>query len=226
MYKKYSMWHRVLILLCIIALISNFSIYTYAYPTKIDMQREASLTVLFQTKDDFCSGADFRLYHIANMTDTATFILTEAFQDTAISLQSLNEVQWKTLAQDLTEYISKARLMPLTEQKTDAQGRAIFTGLVAGLYLVVGESYHTEKGIYTPVPFLVRLPEKNTEKEWGYEMEAVVKYTMELASKPPELPKTGENRIFIPLFLMGGSIFVILKLHSGRKNVKKQKMSL
>ncbi len=228
MYKKYSMWHWLLVLLCVIALMCSFTIHAYAYPTKIDLQREASLTVFFQTTDVSCSGVNFRLYHIANVSNTATFLLTEAFQDTAISLQNLNEAQWKTLAQELVAYISKSKatIMPLAKQETDGQGRATFTGLMAGLYLVVGESYHAETGIYTPVPFLVRLPERNTENEWEYEMEAIVKYTTELVPKPPELPKTGEDKISIPLFVIGGSFFVILKLYNGRKDVKKQKMSL
>lgn len=223
--KKHCLWYRLWIFMCMIALMCNVMVPAYAYSSRIDIQKETSLTVFFQTTDTSCSNAAFRLYHIANVSDTATFILTEEFQNAEIPFQSLTEEQWKTLAQELLDYISKVKtgIMPMAEQKTDEVGKTTFSGLTTGLYLVVGESYSTDNGTYLPVPFLVSLPGKNAENEWEYEREAIVKYMTASVSEPSKLPQTGESWNPIPLLAMSGSLFVIWKISHSRKKKQDRK---
>lgn len=182
-----------------------FSCVVYGYSTRVDNQREASLTVYSQPGGIVCENMYFHLYHVADISDTAKFILTEQFQGSMVSFRNFNQDEWKQLAQQLSNYVQKVKtkIEPLAVQKTNHQGEVRFAKLQTGLYLVVGEVLEEENATISPVPFLVSLPSRNEEQEWQYDMRAIVKYT--LHKEPEPLPPTGDKEGIVLLFALLGS---------------------
>ena len=209
MVKKYKYCFFILVIAIISVGCASYVVYGYS---RVDHQREASLTVSFQPEGFEHAGMRFCLYHVADISDTAKFILSEQFQGTTVSFQNLNQEEWKQLAQQLSNYIQKVRskIEPLAVQKTNDDGETTFAKLQTGLYLVVGEVWEGENTIISPVPFLVSLPSRNQEQEWQYDMNAVVKYT--LHTEPEPLPSTGDkgNIVLLLVLACSGIVFCFL----------------
>lgn len=220
--KRCIRWFLLVLLLGIVS-VGSLSVEAYGY-AGVDVQKEASLTISFETENMGYEGMHFRVYRVAELSNTANFILSKDFEGTSISLQSLTKEQWEILPQQLTDYITrtKAVITPLAEGKTDNNGVASFTNLTTGLYLVVGEQLDLESRVYTPIPFLVQLPGLNGEKQWEYHRNAVVKYTLTTVEEPEPLPPTGEGQMVISFLLLGSSVVTFLILCIGKKSLSLQ----
>ena len=215
MAKKYKFFALILVIINIIGCCSQV-VHGYS---RVDNQREGTLTVSFQSGNIVCEGLGFRLYRVASISDTAKFVLTEQFQGVAVSLQTLTQEEWKEFAQQLTNYILKvkSKIEPLAVQKTNNKGEVMFSDLPTGLYLVVGEGVEDGNTTISPVPFLVSLPSRNEEQEWQYHMNAIVKYTLHMEPEP--LPSTGDNGgTFILFALLGSGIVLCFLVHFSKEH--------
>lgn len=144
---------------------------------RIDVDRETSLSVFFGKGVEGFPGVEFRLYRIADVSDTARYTLTGAFEDYQVSLEGLDSSGWRALAETLSGYIARDGIVPDMTVTTDQAGNADFGSLETGLYLVEGESYAAGGYTYLPESGLVSLPglDEETDK-WGYDVSAVCKY--------------------------------------------------
>lgn len=186
--KMLLKWRRVVAVMCAALCALSFTVNTYAY-SRIDTQKETSLTVSFRAKKTPVSDVKFELYYVADVNETVDFYLTEEFAGSDANLQGLDAAGWRTATEKLSDYVESKNIVPLTEKKTDTDGKVTFSGLETGLYLVIGESYSTADEIYTPSSFLISLPHLNDMDEWEYDAGAVVKYTV----TPAKLPQTGQT---------------------------------
>lgn len=102
----------------------------------------------------------FQIYQVADSRKN----LTEAFQDDSISLDQTTNAQWQALAIELEELAEQNQIEPTGQETTGENGKAEFSGLQAGWYLVSG-SPMTIGGIrYKAVPFVVSLAEGTSVK--------------------------------------------------------------
>ncbi len=218
--KKYFIWMKGAAALCTMLSIICLSVSVFGY-THIDTDRKTSLTLTFSTEKTALSGTEFSLYHVAEVSASIDYTLKEAFAETGVSFQGLKGEEWQAMSKTLAEYVDSGKVEPVKSQSTDSKGRLIFSDLKEGLYLVTGKACDTGKEIYTPIPFLINLPNLDPETdEWEYDANAIIKY--EVKSVPePNLPQTGQ--LWLPVYALGafGIAIVMSGFIKGRKQNKR-----
>lgn len=175
-------------LLCMAVLIFVVSVTSLA-AEPIETDKDVDLTVLY--KDDITSitGAEFSIYRVADVSESAHISLTGQFASYPIDTKGLDQKGWQELAITLDGYVKRDHLTPLTMEIVDTNGEFSVT-MKPGLYLVLGEKKTIGDYSYSPTPFMIFLPDYSTlDNTWDYEVNAEVKYTKE------ELPKVVTRRV-------------------------------
>ena len=139
---------------------------------------EGSIAVQFAS----VGGAAFRLYRVGEVEESGALLLSGAFADYAVALDAQDSAAWRAAAQALAGYAARDALTPLQVEKTDKSGRAVFSGLSRGIYLIVGERSTSGNTVYEPAPLLVFLP--FVGEDGGWEMAAAVNCKYESETKP------------------------------------------
>ena len=137
----------------------------------IDLDEPTSLTIKYP-----CAGATFRIYRVADVSETGVYTLTGDFEDYPVSLRLSSQSAWRRLAETLAIYVDLDGLRPLDSGKTKSRGRLTFSDLEAGLYLVTGRECTEDGYVYTPEPFLVALPGLDADDAWTPDVTASPKY--------------------------------------------------
>ena len=101
----------------------------------INLNQKHTLTVEYP-----CAGTGFLLYRVADISETGNYTLTENFASYPVSVENMNQTQWRTLAITLKGYIARDGIQPLAEQSTDEDGKTMFKDLEAGLYILIGRN--------------------------------------------------------------------------------------
>ena len=159
--------------------------------SRLDVGRETSLSVFFGEDGKGFSGAEFRIYRVADVSDTVRYTLTETFEKYQISLEGLDSSGWRAAAETLSAYIARDSIAPEMTEITDQTGYAEFGSLNTGLYLVEGNPYKANGYTYWPESCLVSLPALDEEEdEWVYNVNAVCKY-----EKVPESQGTVSKKV-------------------------------
>ena len=130
----------------------------------IEPGREASLTVEYGMK-----GMAFTIYRVAEMTGFGEFTPSAGFDDivSADELTDLDSAGWSALAGTLSGYVNREGQWRRS-QRIGADGKATFSGLRVGLYLVLGTPYETGGKVVQVQPSLVALPSRNAKDVWMY----------------------------------------------------------
>ena len=163
------------LLLAALVLLPMTAIAQAAAPL-VDLAQKGCLSILLQDTGKShapISNATVRIHLIADAdgSDAALrYVLTATFQDCGRSLTDQNTPE---LARHLAQYASEQHLIGM-EQQTDPSGRATFSDLPLGIYLVTQAG--TVSG-YEPIrPFLITLPLANAEGSgWLYAVTALPK---------------------------------------------------
>jgi hypothetical protein len=140
---------------------------------KLDHTQTADLTLCYDDNGGALSGAGFKLYYVAEITDDFNYILTEDFEHSGVSLTTTGSVNWSARAETLYGYVLERiadgkSIAPTAFGTTDNNGKISFTGLIPGLYLLNGEPATINKTEYTPVPVLISLPYPCSDGTWDY----------------------------------------------------------
>ena len=167
-------------------------------PLRSEATQVGSIRVVLGKDEEVVSSGSVTLYR-AGKAISGGYRLSEAFGGGVVAWEDADS---PALAWWLAEQAGAGG----TTLLLDADGRADFTGLGTGLYLLVQDQ--AAEGYYPMVPFLVQLP---YEGQW--DVQAVPK-TERL---PEELPKTGQDPT--PILAGGGMVFsgLGLVLLAGRR---------
>lgn len=103
------------------------------------------------------NGAVFSVYRVAEMTQQG-YVLTGSFADYPVSPVADDTEQWLSLAATLAAYAARDQIAPDASGEI-AQHKLTCTGLLPGLYLVVGSITTQDRTVYHPIPFLLALEE-------------------------------------------------------------------
>ncbi len=147
-----------------------------------DTTRTGSVTVtmLSESTGTAVSGGTLTAYQVGSVYEddgNYSFVLTDAFAESGVSLADLSSQDLSALASTLSTYVSDNSLEGTTVT-IGSDGIAKFTDLTLGLYLMV---QHTNaSGYYAVSPFLVTVPTLS-EEEYVYDVDAAPK--MEALSK-------------------------------------------
>lgn len=151
----------------------------------IDTEQSASLRVYFGEGGSGFADVEFSLYRVADISENGAFTLSGDFQEYPVNLDGLDSSGWRALAQTLDAYAERDALRPMKTGSTGQDGKAAFSALTTGLYLITGESYTSGEKIYTPEAMLVSLPGLTAEDRWNYEMEVSCKFNSLVISEEP-----------------------------------------
>ena len=137
----------------------------------VDTRQTASLTLRYPVAD-----ITFRLYRVAEISDTGTFALTEDYADCGVSLDQKDQTGWKGAAAALDAWTAREAKEPDASGKTAQDGTLTLSGLALGMYLVAWDRHTSGGDAYTPDPFLISLPGLNEQDGWVYSVTADPKY--------------------------------------------------
>lgn len=157
---------------------------------QINTDQNVTLNISYKDNANAIPNALFSIYRVADVDEYANMTLTPDFEayrytvDGLANLDHLTQDQWLSLASTLRGYVLKDDLTPVAEGKTDNDGNLTFSGLKAGLFLVIGDSVTTgDDYTYSAVSFMVFLPgEDPVNNDWDYDITVAPKYTKEYNS--------------------------------------------
>lgn len=114
---------------------------------------EASLQISYLD-----SGISFSIYHAATY-ENGVYVPTDTYAGYSICWDMHNaEAMW-ALASTLAAYTARDTIPAAMTVQTDINGKAVFSPLLSGVYLVIGESYTKDGCRYTPTPFVAVIPD-------------------------------------------------------------------
>ena len=124
-------------------------------------------------------GAQFHIWRVGEPDEFCNFTRTETFADYDVVVTNLTAQGWADLANTLAAYVARDKIPPDATATVNQEGKAVFSGLEPGLYLVIGDVYTYGEYTYTPSAIMVSLPSRDAEEQWHYDVTANAKYTEE-----------------------------------------------
>lgn len=167
-------------LLLLILFLTYFSFQTMA-EVQIDTDVNVSVSFQYAGKKGPVTGASFHVYHVADVAENGSYIIKDAFKDIPIAFDDLTQNGWQQLATTLKGYVWKEQIAKLDSGATDKEGMLKFpsdgVSMKPGLYLILGDTRMIGDYTYYATPFLIRLPDYNTEDgKLKYDVNVVPKY--------------------------------------------------
>lgn len=145
----------------------------------IDKNAQVTLTIDAQYGETPIKGMKFSAYQIASIEETGELTVNERFEkeQEALDIRGKNDSAWAKMAETLErEILLDETLRADAAQKTDSNGKAFFSELSQGLYLIIADGVEQQGFVYTVSAFFVVLPEQDTGKnEWNYQVTANAK---------------------------------------------------
>lgn len=139
----------------------------------VDTSRSCTLTLQYAA-----SGQTVQLYRAADISSNGRYTLCGAFAGYGIFMPAGNgQAEWDALRDNLLAYIAADALAPDRTAVTGADGRAVFTGLSAGMYLVDKADMEVGGSTRQYAPSLLAVPGVVGDGNWRYDVTAAPKYT-------------------------------------------------
>ena len=114
----------------------------------------SSITVILENDGKAVADVAFKIYYVAEITDSSNYSLTDDFKNSGVDFKGYNRDNGSDYAIKLKAYAEKNNIKPVSEKVTDVNGKAVFSSLYDGVYLVVGEDFKNGK----VTPFIAELP--------------------------------------------------------------------
>lgn len=148
----------------------------------VNASSDYSLTVQFDTDLGPVAGSEFKIYYAMSSDGK----LYGDFADLKVEVGDLNSSEnLNDLAYTLASYTESGFSEPIFEANTDALGSVAFSDLSAGIYLVTGSSAQINDILYTPKPFVIRIPGFTVDGETVSDVVAKVKYDRQVITPEP-----------------------------------------
>lgn len=164
------------VLMSLVVLLYACGITAFAYG-RVDTDASASLKLTFAADGAGMEGVPFRLYRVADVSETVRFSLTQSFAGAAVSLDAAESAgAWTDMAVTFSAYAEANGIAPDRSGITDSDGRIAFSELQTGLYLLAGDTAVAGEHSYAPAPAVILLPSLMEDDSWNYEPDVEVKY--------------------------------------------------
>lgn len=179
------------VMICVIA-VTAFGVTAFG---TLDVSKKSSLKIQYKYEETAVSGAEFKLYRAAVVSEEGNYSPTDEFKDIPVDYYGINEDGGYKFASTLEGYIIVDDISPTVTGKTGSDGVLRFNGLETGLYVVIGEDCVKGKYTYKAEPFVVCLPAK-IDGEWKYDVTALPKSDREEEpGEPKPEPKTTDVKV-------------------------------
>ncbi len=182
---------------------------------KPDSDKSCSITFLVDFDGTPLEGGKLTLYRVGQISgDGDTFVPLDSLQN---DCENFNDLEDPSLAKTLNELAVTHGLKPLTASISN--GKAIFSNLETGIYVVCQRAGEETEGYAAINPFLVSLPQWQNNT-YVYDLTAAPKVSIVPSGTEPsqttqpddtsDLPQTGQLNWPIPLMaVLGLTIFSI-----------------
>lgn len=118
----------------------------------------------------------FAIYRVADISRYGRFTLLAQYEKSGASVNQLEQedaLDWRTQAQTLAAWIQTNNISEDARKSTDKQGKAVFSQLKTGLYLVISSNANQNGTEYCSAPFLISVPEQASDgTAWTYAVTA------------------------------------------------------
>lgn len=152
---KKGILRSVIVTLCLLMLLGSLSVCA----AQIDTSHPCSLTLTYAKGDVIFPGLKIHLYRIAEMENVGAFQKVSPFDGYPIELLNVtSQTEWNEIAATLRGYVQADGIVPYRTQTTDQEGRAVFSNIETGLYLVSGAEKEIGDTLYTFYDFMITLP--------------------------------------------------------------------
>ncbi|MBR5453524.1 MAG: Cna B-type domain-containing protein [Clostridia bacterium] len=149
---------------------------TLAADNTVDLKAPTSLTISYRENGEAIAGARFDLFCVALLKEKDGYVLSEDYSGVPVDLSDLSQEKLQSLSETVNVYTQLYKIPPVYSAVTDEEGTAVFSQLIAGLYLVSGQDFSRGGVRYSSKPFLVFLPAYDSASgEWIYDVTAVPK---------------------------------------------------
>lgn len=143
---------------------------------KPDITRLCSLTLTCAVEETPIEGMEIELFRFASVGEDFQYTLAGAFEGYPVEVNGISsQEEWKEVCSTFGAYITADSLKPDVTVLTNEEGKAAFTDLETGLYLIRWTGNPIPGGIYGFEPFILSLPTLNEEGEWIYDLESLPK---------------------------------------------------
>jgi len=200
---------KITIMLMAILLLFSVAVTAHAIESP-DLDRKGTLTLMMEWEGGKLNSGTLTIYRVGQIVfedDAWKFILIPELQESGISMEDLNDTQ---LPAQLDQLVKEKSLPGITVPIPE--GKAVFTDLQMGLYLVTQEA--ACEGFSPINPFLISLPRWENDR-YVYDLTAQPKVSLEpLPTQPtepeptepkePELPQTGQLWWPVPVMPVAG----------------------
>lgn len=196
---------RVLAALIAIVLLGSLTVAAHEVP---DLTQNGTITFTMDWNGEPLDGGSLTMYRVGDIAeDDGNYNFACVAEIDAVSLENLND---PALAVSLAAAAQEAGLMPITAPV--AEGQAVFTDVVPGLYVVTQED--AAEGFAPLSSFLISMP-KFRDGHYEYDITADPKVPLETEpaeptepdpTKPtdPWLPQTGQLNWPVPMLAVAG----------------------
>lgn len=152
----------------------------------VDVDRQCSLELEYSSNGTGFAGLDIQIYRIAEMYADGTYALAAPFNQIPVKIHGIRyQREWRDAANTLAAYIAAQQIPTTKKEKTNEAGKAMFTDLETGIYLVMGLSVKNETHTYQFENFCVFLPTPQSNGALKYDMAAKPKFSV---TPNPEQP--------------------------------------
>ena len=174
-----------LLLAAVLAAAMSAPAFAAATAASIELTRKGSITVTLRDSESgsAVSGGKLTLYQVASISrqnGNLSYDYTNGFENCGVSLGDLSESDLARILDDKRPAGSKGETLTL-----DTDGKAVFSRLPLGLYLVVQSTAST--GYEKINPFLVSVPLVE-EATYLYDVDALPKVGTLTPTTPPDVP--------------------------------------
>lgn len=161
---KKRLLRMISLVCCVGTLLATTAVATEEQPPVVPpvAAGEGTITVLRMVDDVPVKDSDVSIYRVADVTDGVPF-WTDEYAGYKLTLDPKDQASFGVLPQNLVTVINRDKREPLATAKTGENGKASFSGLEDGLYLVHGARYRYDGYYYDPIPVLVFIPYMNEE---------------------------------------------------------------
>lgn len=138
----------------------------------IDTDRSGILNIYHSYCDEPLSDVEVSIYHIADITEDAKFIIDDTYKDYPIDYKKLyDSTEWYVLADTLASYIKADNINATNTLLTNYEGNATLYDLSVGLYLGIAKRTWIGNNTIETKPFLISIPtlDENTDT-WEYDI--------------------------------------------------------
>lgn len=145
----------------------------------VDVSAPTSLTLTYEHVGVTIGKVPVRIYRVASVDESDVYTLNGDFSSYPVKLDTaFTSSEWDSAANTLKGYVTADGISPTAQGATASDGTVNFSGLTSGLYLVISDQVTESDGItYVTAPFLISLPNLDSNDRWVYDVTSQPKVT-------------------------------------------------